>query len=254
METNPADFSDHEYRRFCCCGCGHSFDAPVYCGNRFCAICNSGRRRRIRSKLQYIVQYAAVPKGYRWRFVTLTIPRQPDLYVGAKTLISAFRKLRSRKFWQSKVAGGAYVLEVIGTPGNWFAHLHVLVLSSYIPQKQLASNWAKCSPGRIVHIKFIPPSAIINYVVKYVTKTDLDPAHQLAASHALKGFRLFQPFGCLHVIAQACPKVLYTCKSCGYDHFIPQSLQKIPYLAKRLIDIQGFPDPWKNQPWGISGP
>lgn len=254
METKPPFDPDHVYRRFCCCGCGHTFDAPVYCGNRFCSVCNSGRRRRIKSKLQYIIQYAAVPKGYRWRFVTLTIPRQADLREGALALVQSFRKLRNRKFWKSRVAGGAYVLEVIGSPGNWFAHLHVLVLSSYIPQKQLASAWDKCSPGRIVHIKMIPPAAMINYVVKYVTKTDLKPEYQVEASNSLKNFRLFQPFGCLHVIAQACPKVLYTCESCGYDHFIPQDFEKIPALAARLIDIKGFPDPWDGIPWGISGP
>lgn len=245
---------DHEYRRIACTACGHIFDVPVSCGNRFCAICNGPRRRRVVSKLQHIVQNAFVPPGYRWRFVTLSIPRSPDLRLAAETLVGSFRRLRQRRSWAKRVAGGAYVIEVIGTPGNWHAHLHVIVLSSYLPQKQLASEWSKCSPGRIVYIQAIPPSAIISYVTKYVAKTDLHPDYQAAASDALKGFRLFQPFGSLHLVAAACPKVLCSCQKCGNTHFVPTAFSSIPWLSKFLESVDGFPDPWKLQPWEAKKP
>lgn len=244
----------HEFRRIGCTSCGHTFDVPVSCGNRFCEVCNGPRRRRVQNKLSHIVHSAKVPKGYRWRFVTLTIPRSENLRAAAKTLVASFRKLRQRSVWSKRVSGGAYVIEVIGTPGNWHAHLHVLVLSAYIPQNQLASAWSKCSPGRIVYIQAIPPSAIVKYVTKYVTKSDLAPAYQRDASNALKGFRLFQPFGSLHLIAAGAPLFTYLCPSCGNDHFIPTAYASIPWLSKRLIDVEGLPDPWSGQDWEASKP
>lgn len=239
----------HEYRRISCTACGATFDVPISCGNRFCEICNSPRRRRIQSKLSYIIQNATIPKGYRWRFVTLTVPRSDDLFSTSKSLIASFRRLRQRSFWSKRVAGGAYVIEVVGTPGNWFAHLHVLVLSAYLPQKQLATAWSKCSPGKIVYIQLIPVKAIVNYVTKYVTKSDLAPEHQIQASDSLKGSRLFQPFGSLHLLSAEAPKLLFACKSCGNEHFIPTSYSDIPWLSRNLVDIDGFPDPWKGQEW-----
>lgn len=231
----------HDYRRIACCSCGHTFDVPISCGNRFCPVCNAPRRRRVQTKLKYIIANAVVPPGYRWRFVTLTIPRSDDLSSAVRTLVSSFRKLRGRSFWRRRVDGGAYVIEVIGQPGNWHAHLHIMVLSSWIPVYGLAQQWKRCSPGKIVHVKYIPPSQMIKYVTKYVTKTDLNPDHQKEASHALKGVRLFQPFGSLHLLSNQVPRVQYQCQECGNETFIPMDSRSLEFLKKMAISVEGFP-------------
>lgn len=232
--------SSHVYKRIACCGCGHTFDVPLSCGNRFCEVCNQPRRRRIQTKLNHFIKNAVVPPGYRWRFVTLTLPRSDDLTVAVRCLVSSFRKLRARSFWRRRVNGGAYVIEVIGRPGNWHAHLHVLVLSSWIPVHGLSRNWSLCSPGKIVHIKSIPPSAMVAYVTKYVTKTDLHPDYQVQASQALKGQRLFQPFGSLHLLTASVPRVQYECPMCGYDSFLPIDARSMEWLKKRAVSVDGF--------------
>lgn len=210
-----AELIQHTYSRFFCSSCGKHYDVPVYCGNRFCLHCSTARRARIRRKIIHIVANLPSIPSFKVRFLTLTIPNQVDLAVGARVLISSFRKLRQRQWWFNKVLGGCYVIEVTGRPGLWHVHLHAIIQSRFLPVRELSKQWRKCSPGMIVHIKNVPIRAVVSYVTKYVTKSQLDLCDQTTASTALKSFRMFQPFGSWHSIALTAPKYQYECPNCG---------------------------------------
>lgn len=215
-----SEVNHHQWTRIFCSSCGSYFDVPLSCRNRFCSICNSGRRRRIRQKLTHIVSSVESVKGYSLKFLTLTIPNTPNLYAQQKELVRSFRRLRQRRFWYDKCDGGAYVLEVAGRPGNWNLHLHAVIHSKYIPVRRLSKEWSKCSPGKIVYIKRVPLSKLISYVTKYITKSDLELDSQVKASQALSGTRLFQPFGLWQGYCGSAPTIRYECPSCGCTNFI----------------------------------
>lgn len=219
MDVSPPSEDRHQYRTFACSACNHAFRAPVSCGNRFCSICNSGRRRRLRAKMSFIVRSVQLSPGERIRFLTLTIPRCEDLRAAAQQLIKSFRRLRQRQFWLNKVTGGFYVIEVTGRPGNWHCHLHAAISAKFLSVRQLSTQWQRVSPGRIVHIKTETPAVIIRYITKYVTKTSLDESVQPEASEALRNFRLFQPFGRWSKLATKAPKVSYSCPECNCTFF-----------------------------------
>lgn len=221
----------HDYRHFTCGGCGYSFDAPVSCGNRFCEICTGSRRRKIRYKLNAIIDQIVETDGYGIKFLTLTIPNQKDLKNATVQILKSFRRLRQRRFWLNKVNGGAWIIEVTGQPGKWHVHLHCLLEARYIPHSLLAKRWASVSPGRIVYIQKIPRSAVIRYVTKYVSKGETASPHSLQISDALKNVRLFQPFGCWQKIALSLPKIAFSCPTCGYTGF---------YLNQAGFDAEKF--------------
>lgn len=214
----------HQWRRIFCTSCGHSFDVPLSCKNRFCDTCTGPRRRRVRSRLIGICSAVTSQPGYRIRFLTLTIPVNDDLRGSAVRLIRSFRRLRQRKFWKSKVTGGCYVLEVKGSQGKWHLHLHGLVDSRFLDVYRLSSEWAKVSPGKIVFVKNVPIRAVICYVTKYITKSVLPYDTQIEASKALSGTRLFQPFGTWEAFATAVDRFIWTCPHCNRSTFLPASL------------------------------
>lgn len=209
----------HLYRKFTCAGCGFSFDAPVYCGNRFCSICSGPRSRRMVAKLKAIVSQVKPCFGYKVRFLTLTIPNQEVASDGYRILVSSFRKFRNRQWWRNRVKGGAYVVEITGSPGRWHVHLHAMLECRYLPARMLSKLWASVSPGRIVHIKNVPPDAASAYLCKYMAKSAVLPEYQYQLSEDLKGFRLFQPFGSWHALALLVKKINYECPDCGYYGF-----------------------------------
>lgn len=246
----------HLYRMFTCAGCGHSFEAPVYCGNRFCAVCSGPRRRRMQAKLKSIVRQVKPAFGYKVRFLTLTIPNTKEASDGYRILVASFRKLRNRQWWRNRVAGGAYVIEITGKPGRWHVHLHAMLECRYLPGRMLSKLWRKVSPGKIVHIKNVPADAATNYLTKYMAKSEVVPDFQVQLSKDLKGFRLFQPFGSWHSLALLVKKVNYECGNCGYTGFY-WNMEECPFekygrapprgtLTRKMRDAtlkkHGFPD------------
>jgi len=212
----------HAFRILLCGSCGQSLKVPISCKNRFCHICSGPRKRRIRSRIASIVGSLELKNGYSTKMVTLTMSDQDDLAVAVKILISSFRKLRQRKFWKRKVKGGAFVIEVTGYPGKWHAHLHCIVEAKFIPSFTLSAEWSQVAPGKIVDVCWLPPSSIIKYITKYLTKSGADESHDLEVSAALKGTRLFQPFGSWQALSTIPVKEKYHCSCCGYTGFYLQ--------------------------------
>lgn len=210
----------HEYKSFACGRCGDTFHAPLSCGDRFCSVCTGPRRRKVQAKLNAIVASLKMRKRYSIKFLTLTIPNQEDPRAAFKCIQKSFRRLRQRSFWQWKVSGGAWVVEITGRPGRWHVHIHAVLEAKFIRHALLKRHWSEVSPGNIVYIQSIPVTAVLRYLTKYVAKSEVGTEHRIQISKALKGCRLFQPFGSWQALAIAIGKVPYVCPECGFAHFV----------------------------------
>jgi len=226
---------DHNYIRILCCGCGKVFDCPLYCGNRFCDVCNSTRRKRVRRRMEYLIDHVPPSDGKNFLHLTLTIANQPDLSRMAKQLLLSFRRLRQRAFWKNHVDGGAFVIEITRSSYGWHAHIHAIIMSDFIPWKKLKREWTDVSGSSGVYIKKIPKIDIVRYLTKYITKTGLSLPDQYAASGALKGSRLFQPFGSWYAISCQAPKYVPQCTVCGGSSF--DMLERVVTQLRRSTPV-----------------
>jgi hypothetical protein len=231
------DADRHLYRTFACTACGYTFQAPVACGNRFCPVCSSPRRRRAAQKLRALVASITPPFPHTFKHLTLTVPSHPDLNVMHRDLLLGFRRLRQRSLWKRTVRGGAFTLELTGRPGAWHLHLHAILEARYIPWNLLHQGWQKVSPGRGVFIATRPPRVITHYLTGYITKNELSADNQKTASNALKSSRLFCTFGTWHNLTIKLPRRGFDCPICHDDSCYPLDLlniiNRIGYLPRK---------------------
>lgn len=237
---DPPLQDNHEYRSMICGHCGNVIQIPVYCGNRFCTICNKQRQRRVQYKLSEFVKRRQPRSGYSFKMLTLSIENRNDLKSQVVSLLSSFRRLRQRAFWRRYVDGGATVVEVKHAADGWHAHLHIVLEAKYIPWERLRVHWEAISGGTGCHIKRIPPSAIIRYVTKYVTKSELPLDRQLSASEALRGTRLFQPFGAWHKPMLDIKVPAAFCGTCERAHWVYLGTQSYGQVLDRRRNWQPF--------------
>lgn len=226
------DTNSHEFKVYACSHCGLTFTAPLYCGDRFCNVCTAPRRRRIRHRLNHLINHVNPPQRYTFKHITLTIPNQHNLENAVKVLLGSFRRLRQRRSWTRHVKGGAFVIEVTGEEGRWHAHLHIIAESDYFPVFQLSRQWAACSPGRVVYIQVVRKADIIRYLTKYLTKSAVSDPSRPVVAQALRQCRLFQPFGNWHGIPPAPPPPSYPCPTCGRSDWLQLDRlhsDRIPY-------------------------
>lgn len=207
----------HKFFHMICTGCGRFVDIPVYCGNRFCEICGSPRALKIRRKLTEFLELYIIPPKCGMRMITLSVPNCENLPDGIAELIRCFRRLRQRAYWKTKVRGGAFVIEIKGTPGNWHPHIHAIVCSQYLNWNNLHKAWNDVSGGLSVYISNIPKRAVVNYILKYITKPSVSPFCLDDVANALQSKRLFQPFGDWHSPLAKIKKHRYSCPTCGHD-------------------------------------
>lgn len=216
----------HKFIHITCENCGHGIDVPVYCGNRFCSVCSPARRKRVHDRLQFLVKNTPYRSGYSFKFLTLTISNMPDLEIMCAFLLKCFRKLRSRALWKKLVSGGAFVIEVTGRPGNWHAHLHVMMHCKYIPRDHLVKAWQKISGGIGVDIRRIPLNAIINHLCKYLSKRQEPDIVTEEKDNVLKAFRLFQPFGTWYKLQTNFKRKPHPCPKCGKNCWTPWDISQ----------------------------
>ena len=219
---NPADFTrDHQYRTFYCGHCGSELTVPLKCGNRFCSVCMHGPRARVRLRLQQLFGKVKVTGQKRLKLVTLTVPNQADAYDAFRLLVQSFRKLRGTAWWKKHVDGGVYVMEATFRNDLWHVHLHCIILALYMPQAELSDLWKTASGAIIVDVRQIRKGTdTIQYLTKYVTKTDVPLEQQGKLSYALKGSRLYSTFGSWHSIKLKVPRVECPCKKCGSNDWV----------------------------------
>lgn len=228
---DPAPPEFHDFITIACERCGKTIEVPVYCGNRFCPVCSKRRLNRVRRRLDWIISQYRLPRGYRFKHLTLTVPNQQYCDDMVKHLIKSFRKLRQRAAWKNRVLGGAYVLEITGRPNNWHVHIHAIIVSRYFDWDQIFKLWLGCSGGRGVFIQNIPAGQVTRYLTKYLSKPSVPDMVLEDVNWALKGTRLFSPFGDWHALnlKYLVPKCL--CKECGGANWYPLSLVYSDHLS-----------------------
>lgn len=231
----------HTFMRIICDHCGETKDVPVYCGDRFCPICSGSRQRSVRERLKFILDNKVVPKSYRLKMLTLTIPNQSDASVMIRTILKSFRRLRQRQYWKNHVHGGAYVVEMTGRPGNWHAHVHVIMVSRWMKWEKLLRIWQAVSPGRGVWIDDIPENEAVSYVTKYISKSSIPDDFNLDVNLALKGVRMFSPFGSWHSINRTYVKPLLVCSACSIGNFMSMTMMLDGHFSTFELEIERPP-------------
>lgn len=170
-----------------------------HCHDRFCQACGAARAGQLQAALA-----ERVPRA-KCLHVVLTL-RSSDASLGDQLdrLYKAGSKLRGRKWWKCRVAGGMASLELTrnATTGQWHPHLHCLVHADWLDQAELAREWeAVTGDSRIVHVSLVEHhAAAIREVTKYVTKPvhrsiDFDPVSLQTLIGALHGRHLVTTFG-----------------------------------------------------------
>jgi len=144
-----------------------------FCHHRFCQPCAAGRANTI------AVNVATRTKGVLCRFLTLTLRHNASrLRDQLARLYDCYAKLRRNNLWTTHVTAALAFLEVKRSKDGhrWHPHLHVLIASRWMPEKDLAERWyAITGDSYIVDVRAITGAEeVIAYVTKYATKP-LDP-------------------------------------------------------------------------------
>lgn len=205
----------HDFRTIYCSRCGSNHQVPVRCRDRFCPICSKVAAGRTRARLQWLIGKVPKRKTHKWTLITLTLASSDDLSSQIDHLVKSFRKLRSRHVWTDNVTGGLYVIEVTSSKAGWHAHLHIICQCRYIPQHQLSRVWQTVSGSRIVDIRRCRPDQVAGYVTHYLTKFDIPGQGLQEARTAMRGRRLWSPFGDLHDLNLQYVRPPFYCTQCG---------------------------------------
>jgi len=207
---------NHKYVTVVCTHCGHYATVPIYCGNRFCNICHSQRQKRVMKRISWLVKNRPVVRGTMLKLLTLTVKNDTDLPRMVKHLLKSFRRLRQRKYFKQRVSGGAFVVELTNKGKGWHAHLHCIIQSQRIDWEKIRDLWRICSNGSTgVDIRNRDPLTCIRYLTKYISKSELPDELQFEASAALRGYRLFNPFGSWYAINRTYVQEKTPCPNCN---------------------------------------
>lgn len=175
--------------------------APGMCRDRMCPTCQKMRGRVVQSKLLQAVSTMDAP-----RFMTLTLKSNDDgLSAVLDRLYLAFRDLRRRPQWKSRVVRGVAVCEVTrnAEDGRWHAHIHAVFDGEYFPQDLLAELWRSVTGDSfIVDVRAVRArSDAAKYLATYIAKGNGVvewPSDSIAEyALAMKGRRLLIPFGAM---------------------------------------------------------
>lgn len=183
-----------------------------------CPICarrdaQSHRRRYVTRVVKILDEGRYVPA-----MLTLTVKDGPDLQERVSALLCAFRgalagarrdrhdKRDTERSELSAVAGGVASVECKrgSGSGEWHPHLHCLVLlRRWVDRSKLQAEWlARTGDSSVLDIRRLRPGVPLVKqlceVLKYAAKfSDLPSVDSVSAWLALRGFRLFQSWGCL---------------------------------------------------------
>lgn len=205
----------HDFRSIQCRSCGLVHYVPIYCGDRFCQVCNKARQIRIRIRLTDLVNKTVLLHNENFRHMILTIKSQDNPASMCRYLHKAFRKFRNSRIFKKNFSGGAFVIELTHSEEGWHAHLHVCIQGKYIDQGELLKAWRNSAGKAGLYIKTIPKQSIIRYLTKYMTKGEITGDAKEEGLTALKGLRLFTCFGSWHDLLPSWTKIPYDCPDCG---------------------------------------
>jgi len=185
----------HKFTHVYCLSCGHHWDVPIYCGNRFCDVCSGKRRSRVRQRIDFIIKQLNKKKQVSLKLLTLTVRSQDNLKGMIKHLSASFRKMRNMQYWKRQVFGGVFVFEIKGNPHCWHVHIHAIIESYYLDWYRIRRMWEKCSGSPGIDIRRAWDKKAVDYVIKYITKPSVPDSLLDDVNKELQGSRLFQPFG-----------------------------------------------------------
>lgn len=169
------------------------------CNLRWCPICAKARRFTIS---EAVGQYLLKCQGKR--FITLTLKNSATPLAGQVDLLYMyFGYLRKKKLWKDNVRGGIWFFQITRnhTTGEWHPHLHVLVDSKWIEQKELSDQWLAITKNSyIVDIKRVKgDKKAAEYVARYGSRPGTLDGKSLAEGKemitALHSRRLIGCFG-----------------------------------------------------------
>jgi hypothetical protein len=89
--------------------------------------------------------------GLRWRSLVLTMPlmKGADVTDSIKRINDAFRRLTNRPFWKALVCGGIKSVEFTVRPDGFHVHIHLLVLSKFMPVNAERENQSRTQSGNL---------------------------------------------------------------------------------------------------------
>lgn len=205
----------HDWRSIRCYACGLVHYVPVYCGDRFCPVCNRSRRTRIRSRLQDLIKKTQLKNNENFRHMVLTIKSRENPGEMCRYLVKSFRKFRQSKIFKRNFSGGAFVIEITHSDAGYHVHLHICLQGMYADQCKLLESWRKSAGRAGLFIKTIPKDSIIKYLTKYMTKGTIEGEAKDLELKALRGLRLFTCFGSWHDLLPQWTKIPFVCPDCG---------------------------------------
>jgi len=207
-----------------CAQCGwEARPLKFHCKLRLCADCMAERANVFRYKYLDAVKQMKAPA-----FWTLTLVDSNDLEGDLDRIRKAFNKLRHRKPYAHLLRGGLYALEITeGKTRRYRVHLHALVDSYFVSQKQLSDDWRSLTgDSYIVDVRRVrgKRDKALSYILKYVSKlwrmTDETVEFVADVCKRIERSRLLQPVGTLYGAAKELVKGSSGCPTCNVDLWI----------------------------------
>lgn len=205
LSLQPSLFFAHpEWRGWWTCPkCPQPLYTPpeVYGFLKRCTQCNTytQTRRRMNRLLDDIrLVERVLSKETRW--VTLTVPNEPDLHDGLKKLKARLSKFYRTKSFRCKVVANVDFFEATWSPEHqdWNVHVHSLWTGDYWTQSDLLSEWQAYGRGGVRIEATGSRKKRLNYCIHYSKK------------QKLQGIRAQQRRGCLYGSALVDVKSLAT--------------------------------------------
>ncbi len=206
------------------------------CGSKLCHSCvtrAASRNRKlarevlentklIRRKYFCYVKKKSVTEQEKYRFVTLTMPKVNLSCIETLNLLRrAWELFRKLDFTKNYFSGFVKSTEfTVRNDKTYHAHLHLLAVSVFIPEKLIKKYWLNCvrtafnesgvkfkANAVVVNLKKVDSiDAALNEICKYLTKSEswsaVPKAHLLEVANVARFPRMFEMTGRLKKTAQ----------------------------------------------------
>jgi hypothetical protein len=220
--------------------CFNGFGNLYGCGSKLCHSCIDKAAKLNRKKAREAIEQTRLlrreylpfgAKDYvieqeRHRFVTLTMPKVSlSCTESIKLLSHAWDLFRKLDFTKNYFGGYVKSIEfTVRSDDSYHAHIHLLAICFYLPEKQLKRLWRRClqtafaasgldwrcetkDNSPVVNIKLVDSiENALNEVCKYVTKSEswekIPSAHLLEVASVKRWGRMFELAGRLKASAK----------------------------------------------------
>lgn len=228
--TYKDEEDNHQYATLYCSVCGHMKSVLMYCGDRLCPLCKKNNYLRLLKKYSPLIR--RIP-SHRLSQITLTHKNIKFLSrESVKKIHDDFSSLRRTEFFKSKVRGGLAVVECKHESDNtgWNIHIHILVDSYFIPQKELSKIWFEITGDSfIVDIRQEENSLrAIKHLLKYFSKVPVVRGERVSFlkssyNEAFYSSRNVISFGSLYSVPSNSSSLSFfalSCPKCGANAWI----------------------------------